>query len=342
VRKPHVVSVIDSLSEPWFIGTEMGSKYGRLLLDALTRRHDGDFIENALSLGDYKLHTGAVKRQRVALRAVLLASFVVKRQPLSLRDTLLAKYNDRDLPFLIREFRFLFPAIADDNRHTWEPSNFTDPATLNAYTRRRAWTSGGAPRYRFIVHGVRYQSEVLDDPIAKLSQWLCISMCLLSDTKPMSFSNHGVILGVPATNIITTSPTDQWFDNYAGTDRSIRAPGVSMSEHIIDKNLRIGGLLTPTQIINRQGTNAAMESGDEMTLYNEIVACGIPNMAMPFGGRTGRLRLLGTFIQTRMDGTLPNFYFDSQGDAKLVEAAAMACARRYHVPLLYLPTTAIR
>ncbi|WP_213805177.1 hypothetical protein [Granulicella sp. dw_53] len=166
---------------------------------------------------------------------------------------------------------------------------------------------------------------------------------MLSNTKPASFSNHGLILGVPATNIITTSPSDQWFDNYAGTDRSIKAPGVSLSDHIIDKNLRIGGLLTPTQIINRQGTQAALQNfvGDALTEYNEIIVCGIPNMVMPFGGRTGPLQLLGTFIQTRMNGTLPGFYEGSQGNFKLVETAAMACARRHSVPLLYLPNPAL-
>ncbi|ADV84423.1 hypothetical protein [Terriglobus saanensis] len=343
MRKPHIASTIKSLAEPWFIGSPLGLKYGILLNDALALNPDRDRIEEALALGNYTWHTQSNKHQREALRAVLLASFLMKGQPHALRDSLYARYKDENVEFLTREFKHLFPAIADlnNNRDSWAPHHFTAPNTLNAYRRPRNWATGGAPPYQFITHGVRCNVpvNVLDNPIPTLSEWWCISMGVQRDRKPDSFSNHGVILRVPKENILTTSPTDQWFDNYAGTDASVRAPGVTLVDHIIDKSLRIGGLLTPTQIITRQGTPGAIANfaGADLTSYNEIVVCGVPNIKMPFGGGTGPLQLLGVFIQTRMDGTLPNFYFGSQGHFLRVETAAMACAVVNNVPLLYLP-----
>ncbi|WP_143747050.1 hypothetical protein [Chitinimonas sp. BJB300] len=165
-------------------------------------------------------------------------------------------------------------------------------------------------------------------------------MSVLGSTKPIAYSNHGLILGVPQNNVLSTSPTDQWFDNYAGTSQSTKAPGQSMAKHIAEKNLMLGGLLTPDQVVMHQGTMGAMQhcAGTALTQHNEIVVCGIAGQPLPHG-MTGNLRLLGVFIQTRMDGTLPDRYLKSQGPSHSIEMAASACARNYRVPLLYLPTT---
>jgi hypothetical protein len=58
--------------------------------------------------------------------------------------------------------------------------------------------------------------------------------------------------------------------------------GHTMAEHIIDKTLGIGGLLTPDEVIDRQGTAAVSNHfcGTTPTDHKEIVICGIPEIAL--------------------------------------------------------------
>jgi hypothetical protein len=249
---PHIDSTIDALAEPWFLGPTFGPKYGAWLRREIALRNDGQALDAALALGGYFWHSEDRKRKRHALRAVMLATFVMKKQPISLRDRFCARFEPMLLQDLKNEFTHLFPAFFDnDNRDSWDPSQFTSPVTLRAFLNPEDWTVRPPPAYKLMIHSVRKGAAVLQDP-AMLSTWTAISMSVLSSTKPICYSNHGLVLRVPKNNIISASPTDQWFDNYAGTAKSVKAPGQSMAKHIAEKNLKIGGLLTPDEIVRLQ------------------------------------------------------------------------------------------
>lgn len=341
---PHIDSTLDAIAEQWHLGPQLGPKYGALLLREIAQRADKVQLDAALALGNYLLHTQANKRQRSAVRAVLLAQFVMRKQPLALADGFRSRYITMDIDQLKREFTHAFPAIFDDNkRASWNPANFTDPSSLREFLNPEDWTNRPIPHYKFVVHSVRKGSSLMENAY-DLQNWLAISMGVLSDTKPLAYSNHGLILSVPANNIITTSPTDQWFDNYAGSGspKSTKAEkGHSMAQHIADKNIRIGGLLSPDEVIQMQNTQGAMQrsAGTSLTKHNEIVVCGKIGEIMPHG-RTGVIQLLAFFIQTKMDGTFPKYYFKSQGDSDVIRLELEEAAKKHWRPLLYLPTDA--
>jgi len=336
----HMNPTIGALAEAWFLGPEIGPKYGNLLKRKFNARADQQAIDDALALGGYLVHSDSNKRQRHALRAVLLANFLMKNQPVSLRDRFHAQYKSASVDQLKQAFTHLFPAFIDnDNRAAWAPVYFTRPAALRDLQRPADWTRRSPPPYKLFIHTLKHPSATLNAPIQTLSRWIAISMSVLSSRNPVAYSNHGVILRVPENNVLTTSPTDQWFDNYAGTSSSTKAPGQSMAKHIAEKNIMLGGLLTPDEVVGRQGTPEAMQhsAGAAQTQHNEVVVCGVPNQPLPHG-TTEALELVGVFIQTRMDGSLPDVYMKSQGRAKQIELAVVACARNYHVPMFYLPT----
>jgi hypothetical protein len=337
----HVDATISSLAEQWFFGPTLGPKYGQILQKRFNSRSDQRAVDDALALGGYLIHSDENKHQRHAVRAVLLANFLMKEQPLTLKDQLLTQCRALPTMQLKKRFTHLFPAFLDNNvRPAWNPVRFTNPMRLVALHRPTDWSRRAVPPYMLFVHTLKHPSAVLDAPVATLSQWTAISMSVLCNINPVAYSNHGVILEVPQENILSTSPTDQWFDNYAGTPQSIKAKGQSMAAHIAEKNILLGGLLTPDEVAAHQGTDRAMDysAGTARTAHNEVVVCGVPGQPLPHGS-TGQLRLAGVFIQTRMDGTMPEIYPKSNGTARQIELAVSACARNYHVPLLYLPTT---
>jgi hypothetical protein len=338
----HVDATIAALAEQWFLGPSLGQKYGQVLKQRFNARGDQRALDDALALGGYVLHTTGNKQQRHAVRAVLLADFLMKEQPLALKDSLLANYRGLPTEQLKQQFTHRFPAfLGDDVRPSWHPARFTNPAAVRDLYRPQDWTRRQVPPYKFFVHTLKHPSAVLDAPIATLSRWTAISMSVLSSAKPMSYSNHGVILAVPPANVLTTSPTDQWFDNYAGTPQSVKATkGHTMAQHIGEKNVMLGRMLTPDEVVAHQDTPQAMDffAGAASTKHNEVVVCGVPGQPLPHG-TTESLQLLAVFIQTRMDGTLPEAYPRSHGSARAIELAVSACARNYHVPMLYLPTS---
>ncbi|MGQ5525500.1 hypothetical protein ACUHMQ_19880 [Chitinimonas sp. PSY-7] len=336
----HLTSTIAALSEGWFLGPSLGPKYGERLASLFNSRPDKQNIDDALALGSYPVHSETNKQSRHALRAVLLANFLIKNQPVAIASQLREQYKSLPLDSLKQRFINLFPAFLDNgNRNAWGPHNFTNIAMLNEFRQPTDWRARAIPPYKLMVHTLKHPSTVLNAPVSTLSGWTAISMSVLSSTKPIAYSNHGVILGVPQNNILSTSPTDQWFDNYAGTSQSTKAPGQSMAQHIAEKSIMLGGMLTPDEVILKQNTPAAFQhfAGAALTRHNEIVVCGVAGQPLPHG-MTGVLQLLGVFIQTNMDGTLPPIYFRSQGKSQDIERAASACARQYQVPLLYLPT----
>ena len=337
----HFQPTIAALDQPWFMGPSMGPKYGRILTEKFNARPDQQAIDDALALGNYLVHSEANKQTRHMTRAVLLAEFLMKNQPVQLKDQLRDQLKSLPAAQLKQKFTHLFPAFLDGGkRQSWAPANFTAVATLAALNKPKNWNGQAIPAYKLFVHTLKHPSDVLDNPIRTLSGWTAISMSVLSSTNTVCYSNHGLILSVPENNVLTTSPTDQWFDNYAGTARSTKAPGQSMPQHIGEKTVMLGGMLTPDEVVQKQGTPAAMQhfAGAAQTQHNEVVVCGVPGQFLPHGV-TGQLTLLGVFIQIRMDGTLPDRYMQSQGKARDIEMAVRACATNYHVPMLYLPTT---
>ena len=336
----HYQQTIAVIPEPWLMGPGMGAKYAQRLNQTFAVRTDKQKVEDALALGWYALHTEQNKQHRHAVRAVLLATFLMKGQPTSLAQSFKRHYMTMPIERLKQEFVHLFPAFFEDGkRSSWAPHNFTDPRMLKDLMTYHDWRKGGVPNYKFLVHNVTHPSKALPNPEKVLSGWLAISASVLSSRKPIAYSNHGLILEVPENNILTTSPTDQWFDNYAGTDKSQKAPGQSMAKHIIEKNLLIGGLLTPDEVVERQNTPTVINHhcGAVPTKHNEVVICGKENEVLPYG-KTGRLRLLAVFVQINMDGSFPDFYSKSNGRRAEIRQAVRKCADTFKVPMLYLPT----
>jgi hypothetical protein len=336
----HVAPTIAALRDAWFMGPVFGGKYGEVLSAKFQARGDQQAVDDALALGFYKWHSEGNKQKRHMMRGVLLAEFLMRNQPLTIRDQLVSQIEVLSAEQLKAKFKNLFPAFNDNGKRVlWAPANFTAMNTLNALNAAADWRVNAIPAYKLFVHTIRHGAAVLNDPIGTLSNWTAISMSVLSSQKPICYSNHGLILSVPQNNVLTTSPTDQWFDNYAGTDRSVKAQGQPMALHIAEKTLVIGGLLSPDEVLAKQNTPQAMENmaGAAVTKHNEVVVCGLAGQKLPYG-LTGALTLLGVFVQTKMDGTLPVDLVKSQGRSADVVQALTACAQQYHVPLLYLPT----
>lgn len=341
---PHFDATLLALAEPWFIGPALGPKYANILRQAFTKRPDQKAIDDGLALGSYLVHSENNKRHRHALRGVLAANFLMKNQPLGVKDALLRQYKSSTTQALTSQFKNLFPAMidVDQNRYFWLPELFDDPSDYPQFLKPANWTRNAVPKHMFFIHTVRHGADVLNDPAGILGRWTAISMSVLGHTKPICYTNHGVIMSVPANNVLTTSPTDQWFDNYAGTDRSTKAIGQSMPKHIAEKSVTLGGMLKPTEVMAKQDTPQAMDhfAGASITKHNEVVVCGVAGQPLPHGV-TGALRLRGVFLQTKMDGTMPQIYMKSQGPSNLIEAAVKQCAKKFNVPLLYLPTNTL-
>lgn len=335
----HIDSTLAALPEPWFFGGEFGTKYARVLRDAV-RNHDENGVDAALALGGYLIHSESNKRERHALRAVLLAQFVLKGQPLTIKDQLRAQYKGQSIEQLKQAFKNMVPAFNDgDKRAEWDPARFTSLATLRNLRAAGNWAGRAVPPYKLLIHSVRHGSNLLANPDT-IKGWTAISCSVLSSTNPRAYTNHGLILRVPANNILTASHTDQWFDNYAGTDRSIKAPGQSMASHIGEKNLRLGSLLSPDELVRLQGTNGVESiermAGTTLTEHNEVIVCGVGGQQLPYG-RTGAISVIGYFIQTRADGTWPEHLTKSQGRSADVHTAISNAARQNNLTLYYLP-----
>lgn len=348
----HYERTIAAIPEPWFMGPGIGQKYVERLNAVFASRTDKQKVDDALALGWYAFHTEENKQHRHAVRAVILAAVLMKGNRAETADFYKRQYKSMTIERLKQEFVHSFPAFFDGgNRGKWSPVNFTHPRTVGALAHITDWTKYPVPPYKFFIHGLTHPAKTLANPELVLSGRLAISAGVLSNKKPIAFTNHGLILEVPENNILTTSPSDQWFDNYAVSkkhldekgrpEKSVKADnGHTMAEHIIDKTLRIGGLLTPDEVIDRQGTPAVVNHfcGATPTSHNEVVICGIPDQSLPCG-KTGKIRLLGVFIQINMDGTFPDYYKKSQGPRAKIRQDLHQCAHVFKVPMLYLPTS---
>jgi hypothetical protein len=333
---PHLQSTLDAITQVLFTdGT--GPHYVRQLQGQLDARPgDAQAIDSALSLGWYALHTDAHKRQRQALRAVLLANFLMKGVPVAQVEGLRSYYGSMSLDALKRQFVFLFPALddAEGKRRAWHPALFTDPRRLRELWRPVDWRHKPVPEYRFIVHAITNAgSPVLTDPIGQLSRYDLLSMSILSTRKPWAYVNRGVILRVPQNNIIATSPADMLTQTHAvSIHERRRDPGAGlpiMAEHVAQRNAQLGGLRTPQEVVQAQHTNVAPFG--IKSLYNEIAVCGRPGVPLPHG-LTGRLELAGYFLAIQKNGQyLPSP--DLENPAEWMGGWAAS----HGVPLLFLP-----
>ena len=330
---PHVDKTIAALTEPWFFARpDLGRSYGNLLQNGIDARPDRQAIDNALALGGYLLHIESHRRKRLALRAVLLANFLMKNYLVAEHDRLRRHYESLSFDELKREFVFLFPALTDNNnRATWHPAYFTDPVNLSDLKTQNDWRVRIPPRYTFFVHALMdVHSPVLIDPVSALSRYSALSMSLVSSVRPFSYAPQGVILRVPPNNILTTSASDQFTRTHAPSIHEMRASPEQyagqpiLADHIAELNMLAGGLRTPAEVLLRPPAG---------TFYNEVVVCGVAGVPLPHGV-TERLTLLGLFIATGRDGSIPDF-----GASSAMERVAVLerCSATFGVPLSYLP-----
>jgi hypothetical protein len=97
--------------------------------------------------------------------------------------------------------------ISQRSRRGFRPPNWRIIRCRSSITRKPP------PNFLFTVSRIRRRRYLTPELV--LSGRLAISAGVLSSKKPIAFTNHGFILEVPENNILTTSPSDQWFDNYA-------------------------------------------------------------------------------------------------------------------------------
>jgi len=114
-----------------------------------------------------------------------------------------------------------------------------------------------------------------------------------------------------------------------------------MSHHILEKNVMIQGMLTPDEVLNLQGTPEAFlhhNTGTAQSQYNEIVVTGRIGVRLPHG-MTGLIQIEGLFLQTKTDGTLPQYYTSAAQRAPTDQILdrLMETARNLFLPLYYLP-----
>jgi len=327
---PEFDRTVDELDQPWLFGLQAGAHYRNILRRQFNAAWNRPQIDAALSLGNYLVHSEANRKQRAALRAVMLANFLVKSYPVGQQNQLKRRYENLGLQSLKHAFTCAFPALHDSgNRQRWRPDNLTDPATLNSLMRAR---SSAGPQlhfplqpFRFIIHGVgNYMGDVFDNPNI-LKQYEVLSMSLMSNMNVHAHDPQGVILKVHENNILAASPTDVGVLNYApGFDPS--NPGaMTITDNLIEIAAQTGGLRSPDYLLNHVRN---------YPYYNEVVVCGRTGVPLPHG-LTREMEVVGFFMLTDTKGVI-------RGDPntrKNREMRVKACALNYHLPLLYIPNT---
>jgi hypothetical protein len=340
----HIDAIVAALREPWFFGdsggrttaSKAGENYGTILRDKFNLRRDQAAIDKALGLGFYVIHSEGNKRQRMALRAVLAAHVLMKNRDADDIARIRPTYESMSFDALKRAFVNFFP-LDDDKfkRRAWSTMRFTDPCWLRALRTRQDWRNKAIPSYQFLVHtnDNPTTAPLWQDPVAELSKYSCSSLTLLSNQKPFTYFVQGVILRVPAVNVLVTYHADLMSKP---REESVHKPKFlkhTFAEEIHELAMASGGeLLSPAEIIQKQGLTSP--SVGVRSLYNEILVCGTSGVPLPWGV-TGPLKLVGVFMQTDKKGDLLRPF-----DAPQRLKACQDCAKRFHVPLLFLPNAA--
>jgi hypothetical protein len=172
-----------------------------------------DPIGSALSLGSRSDNSTAETDRRNAMRAVLFLLFTEGKQPTVLAPSFIAKYSTWSLAQLGNELESRLPLLSDDPvRAAWSPSNFSSV------------TNPPPARFRYIVfgmmnaytgRGVSYDT-ILDDP--NIIRSFALSTSLIGEGHIATYYPYGLILKVPAENIVSTHHKDQAFKNYKAQD----------------------------------------------------------------------------------------------------------------------------
>ena len=325
---PHFDKAVACLDQPWMFGPNPGTTYQQRLRTAMFAAANAAEIDDALSLGTYINHSDSNQQKRAARRAVMAAHFLIGNVPTSGRDVLNRRLKQLDLASLKRSFANRFAALQDNgNRPLWNPAHFTDPGTLPTFTTPRAQGEVRAtPNFQFIIHGVgNYKGDVFDDPNI-LSRYEVLSMTLMSQNMTHSHDPQGIILRVPANNILAASTTDVGVLNYAPGFDPTAPNALTITENLMDVAMRSGGLRSPAHLnANARG----------YPYYNEVVVCGRSGVPLPHG-LTGQMVPVGVYLLTDMDGDIRG----NQATQMERELRVRTCARNHGLPMLYIPNIA--
>lgn len=345
---PHVDAVLSDLKQPWFFAESaarataaaQGANYARTLKGEFDRRGDKAAIETGLKLGSYALHTQANKRKRQALRAVLLAEVLMMKKPPVAMEQLHSRYKSLDFNALKRALVNKFPLGSGHQglRHSWAPSNFTDPIELADLRTQQDWRSKAVPEYRFLVHANSDPKNTMwQDPVGEMAKYSGSSFSLMSNTKPYIYAASGMVQGVifrvPANNILVTHSTDLMTQLHSGSVRSAGPDGHTYADEILELAAATR-IETPGDLLRKTASDSTAPKVGLLTgsRYNEVVVCGKPGVPLPWG-TTGQLKVVGLFMLTTKDGKLLQPY-DAEDRLKLMEAHAKRLKQR---PLLFLP-----
>lgn len=320
----HYNKTYAALVQQWMFGPQTGAQYQQRLQAKFNAAANKAQIDQALSLGNYMNHTTAKEQQRLAVRAVLLAHFLMDGRPPNEKDSILSRIGSLDVAGLKRAFASRFAALGDNtNRLAWAPSNMTDPASLDDYKKRaRTGVARPNPAFQFIVHGVgNYAGAVFDDPNI-LAQYEVLSMSLMSNHVAHSHDPQGVILRVPANNILAAAPTDVAVQNYAPGFNPAQPGNMTITENLMEIAVRVGGLSTP---------NHLNQNPRGYPYYNEVVVCGRGGVPLPHGMTTA-ITAVGLYMLTDAAGDLRGGV-DTR-DAR--RARVKECGRKHNLPVLYI------
>lgn len=203
------------------------------------------------------------------------------------------------LPFIPRGFGNA-PSARDTNRgavirgnlFSWGHSNFTKPENYKE----------GEP-FKFIVHTVDVKGspevsrQLLNGHSGLLTTWDTMSVSVISEQKPFTYGSLGVILEVPAQNVILTLPEDMMFRNNIG---DVKRAAFDLLKDRIPTNpiIRSGQL---SRHIMACSTKSEVRTPNELlskTFYahNEIIIAPRPNVNIhPGFPVTGMVRIIGVF-----------------------------------------------
>lgn len=326
---PEFDKTTAALLEAWAWGPATGAAYREKLRTKFDAAPNKAQIDAALSLGIHMDHSVQNQQKRQALRAAMLAKFLMMNYTVAQRDQLKAELEHFDTPALKRVFSSSFPAIQDNgNRPAWTPSLLTHPNTLNALMAARtpAGPNPPVPDFRFIVHSINTNFEVFDNPNV-LRTYEVLSMSLMSRSNPFAHDPQGLILSVPAFNILAASPTDVAVLNKAASFHGLtRAGEISISENLLDVAIRTDGLKSPDFLVQNRRA---------YPYYNEVVVCGRSDVPLPHG-RTGVINVVGLFVLTDPAGVIRPALRPGAERLQILQTAA----RTLGIPLLYIPNNA--
>jgi hypothetical protein len=267
------------------------------LVDASPARHG---LGNALSLGSRTDNSQAETDRRAAVRCAMMLDVIVGGQPAALLPSLKQKYIGQPLVMLQREIVAKLPLYdVSPHRASWNPTNFTLPATgAGNYDPR--FPNATTP-FRYIVFGMmnsppaagKSYTDILADPEGTLRTFL-ISTSVITQGKVATYYPYGLILCVPEECIISTHSKDQTFRNY---NTAMDLPGDTpqlkdLRTNDLRANIRAVTARFPIQSVDDILNGTTGVAG--MERYNEVTVLG------SFGSR--QIQVVGVFKKVNAAG----------------------------------------